>query len=106
MLGDVELTLACARELAKRIPPDTEAILTAETKGIPLAAALAEIAGFPRYFVARKSIKAYMENVFGQKTFPVPRMACKSSVSTVSMQRASKERKSCFSMMSSVPAAL
>ena len=68
MLGDVELTLACARELAKRIPPDTEAILTAETKGIPLAAALAEI---PRYFVARKSIKAYMENVLWTKDISI-----------------------------------
>ena len=71
MLGDVELTLACARELAKRIPPETEAILTSETKGIPLAAALAEIAGFPRYFVARKSIKAYMENVLWTKDISI-----------------------------------
>ena len=37
MLGDVELCESCARELAKKIPADTEIIMTAETKGIPLA---------------------------------------------------------------------
>ena len=41
MLGDVELCTACARELAKVIPADTEILMTAETKGIPLAAELA-----------------------------------------------------------------
>ena len=37
-------------------------IMTAETKGIPLAAEMARILGMPHYIVARKSIKAYMEN--------------------------------------------
>ena len=62
MLGDPDLTLACAKELAKKIPADTDIILTAETKGIPLAADLARELGMPRYIVARKSVKAYMEN--------------------------------------------
>ena len=62
MLGDPELTLACAKELAKKIPADTDVILTAETKGIPLAADLARELGMERYIVARKSVKAYMEN--------------------------------------------
>ena len=62
MLGDPELTLACAKELAKKIPADTDVILTAETKGIPLAADLARELGMDRYIVARKSVKAYMEN--------------------------------------------
>ena len=38
LLGDVELVENCAAELAKIIPKDTEVIMTAETKGIPLAA--------------------------------------------------------------------
>jgi len=62
MLGDVELTDACARELAEKVPADTEVILTAETKGIPLAAELAHQLNMQRFVVARKSIKAYMEN--------------------------------------------
>ena len=56
MLGDVELCTACAREL------DTEILMTAETKGIPLAAELARQLGMPYYITARKSIKAYMED--------------------------------------------
>ena len=62
MLGDVELTDACARALAARVPKETDIILTAETKGIPLAAELARCLGMKRYVVARKSVKAYMEN--------------------------------------------
>lgn len=62
MLGDAELTLACAKALAKKLPADVEVILTAETKGIPLAADLARELGMARYVVARKSVKAYMEN--------------------------------------------
>lgn len=62
MLGDVELVENCAREIAKKVPRETEIILTAETKGIPFAAALAQVLGQKRYVVARKSVKAYMEN--------------------------------------------
>ena len=62
MLGDVELTKACAKALAKKLPAETDVILTAETKGIPLAAALASELDMQRYVVARKSVKAYMEN--------------------------------------------
>lgn len=62
MLGDVSLTRACARELAKKVPAGTDYILTAETKGIPLAEELARELGMDRYIVARKSVKAYMEN--------------------------------------------
>ena len=36
LFSDVELTEACARELAKRVP-ECDYILTAESKGIPLA---------------------------------------------------------------------
>ena len=36
--------------------------MTAETKGIPLAHELASVLGMKKYIVARKSVKAYMEN--------------------------------------------
>ena len=62
LLGDVELVTSCAAELAKRIPKDAEIIMTAETKGIPLAAELARQLGMKWYITARKSVKAYMEN--------------------------------------------
>ena len=62
MLGDVELVENCARELSKKIPPETEIFMTAEAKGIPLAAELARQCGMKWYITARKSIKAYMEH--------------------------------------------
>ncbi len=62
LLGDVELVTNCAAELAKRVPKDVEIIMTAETKGIPLAAELARQMGMKYYVTARKSVKAYMEN--------------------------------------------
>ncbi len=62
MLGDVELVTRCAQEMAKKVPAETEVILTAETKGIPFAAELARELGQRRYVVARKSVKAYMEH--------------------------------------------
>ena len=62
MLGDIELTDACAKALAEKVPKETEILLTAETKGIPLAAELARCLGMKRYVVARKSVKAYMED--------------------------------------------
>lgn len=62
ILGDVELTRRAARELSLKVPQQAAYIMTAETKGIPLAAALAECMGHSRYIVARKSVKAYMED--------------------------------------------
>lgn len=62
MLGDVELTEACAKALLPMVPKETEILMTAETKGIPLAASLSRLLGFDWYITARKSVKAYMEN--------------------------------------------
>lgn len=61
MLGDVEITTACAEALSKKIP-GFDIILTAEAKGIPLAHELARITNHP-YEVARKSPKVYMRNI-------------------------------------------
>lgn len=60
MFSDVELTVACATELLKKVP-DFDVILTAETKGIPLAYEMARQSG-KTYVVVRKSVKLYMKN--------------------------------------------
>lgn len=61
LLGDAELTVAAAAELAPRIPR-VDYLLTAEAKGIPLVAELARVLGHDRYIVARKSHKPYMHD--------------------------------------------
>ena len=63
IFGDVELTVACARELL-RIAPTHEVIITAESKGIPLVYEMARQSGENRYLIARKAPKLYMRNVF------------------------------------------
>ena len=62
MFSDVEITEACARDLLK-IAPDFDIIITAESKGIPLAYEMARQAGMNDYIVARKGPKLYMKNV-------------------------------------------
>lgn len=64
IFGDCELTEACARELLKKAP-EYDYILTAESKGIPLAHEMARLAGDPKWLLARKGAKLYMQNVFG-----------------------------------------
>ena len=60
MFSDVELTVKCAEELLK-IAPEHDLILTAESKGIPLAYEMAKQEG-KNYILARKSAKLYMTN--------------------------------------------
>ena len=62
MFGDVEVTVESAKQLLPRCP-EFDVIVTAESKGIPLAYELARQSGKP-YVVARKSVKLYMRNVF------------------------------------------
>ena len=64
IFGDVELTVSCARELLKKAPAH-DVIITAESKGIPLAHEMARQEGVNRYLLARKATKLYMRNVFG-----------------------------------------
>ena len=59
MFNDVELTIACARDLLAKVP-EFDVIVTAEAKGIPLANEVSRLLGLPYYIVARKSIKPYM----------------------------------------------
>lgn len=58
MFSDTELTEACAKALVEKLP-EFDVILTAESKGIPLAYEVARMTG-KNYLVARKSIKIYM----------------------------------------------
>lgn len=60
LFSDVELTIACAKELAKRVP-EYDVLLTAESKGIPLAYELSRGSG-KKYIPARKSRKLYMRD--------------------------------------------
>ena len=61
MFGDVEITEACAEALLKKAP-EFDIIITAESKGIPLAYEMARQSG-KDYIVARKNEKLYMKNV-------------------------------------------
>ena len=58
MFSDVELTVKCAEELLKKCP-EFDIIVTAESKGIPLAYEAARQSG-KNYIVGRKSTKLYM----------------------------------------------
>lgn len=58
MFSDVELTVACAEQLLAKCP-EFDVILTAESKGIPLAYEMSRQSGKP-YVVARKTVKLYM----------------------------------------------
>lgn len=59
ILGDIELTSACASELIKKVP-EHDIMITAEAKGIPLIHEMARQSGARHYLVARKSQKLYM----------------------------------------------
>ena len=61
LLGDAELTEACARELAKHMP-EHDILLTAEAKSIPLIHEIARQQGEAKHIVARKGTKVYMAN--------------------------------------------
>ncbi len=63
MFSDVELTVACASELLKKVP-EFDIIITAESKGIPLAYEASRQSG-KKYIVGRKSVKLYMTNSIG-----------------------------------------
>ena len=58
MFGDVEITEACAKALLEKCP-EHDVVVTAESKGIPLAYEMARI-GCRKDVVARKGVKAYM----------------------------------------------
>lgn len=60
IFGDVELTVACAKELLEKLP-DFDYIVTPEAKSIPLAYEMSRQCG-KKYFVVRKKEKVYMRD--------------------------------------------
>ena len=62
MFGDVEITVKSAEALCK-IAPEHDLIITAESKGIPLAYEMSRYLGGQRYVLARKAPKLYMTGV-------------------------------------------
>ena len=62
IFGDTEVVEPCARALAEKLPPETEVLVTAEAKSIPLIYEMAKVMKMPRYVIARKSVKGYMRN--------------------------------------------
>lgn len=63
IFGDVELTIASAKALLAKAPA-YDYMITAESKGIPLVYEMARQSGQNKYFLARKSAKLYMREVF------------------------------------------
>lgn len=63
ILGDQELTVACARDLLAKAP-EYDYMITAEAKGIPLIHEMARQAGDAKYILARKGEKVYMRDTF------------------------------------------
>jgi len=61
MFDDVEITVSTAKALLEKAP-DFDIIVTAESKGIPLAYEMARQSG-KEYLVLRKGSKLYMTNV-------------------------------------------
>ena len=62
ILGDCELTTACAKELLEKAP-EYDYIITAESKGIPLAQEMARLNNDSKWMLARKGVKLYMQDV-------------------------------------------
>ena len=64
ILGDTELVCHAAQALCEKLP-EADYLITAEAKGIPLIFEMSRILQMPTYFVARKSVKAYMQDPLG-----------------------------------------
>ena len=60
ILGDTEIVKKTAPMIAKKLP-EVDFVVTAEAKGIPLAYEISRVLNLNEYVVARKSVKAYME---------------------------------------------
>ena len=59
LLGDYELTLACAQQLNEKLP-EHDYMIAPEAKSIGLINEMARLSGEKKHFVARKGLKAYM----------------------------------------------
>lgn len=71
LLGDTELAYLGAKALAEKITEPFDYFLTAEAKGIPLVQCIAQEFKHPKFYVARKSVKAYMENPLTTEVYSI-----------------------------------
>lgn len=71
LLGDTELASVGAKALAEKIDVSFDYFLTAEAKGIPLVQCIAQEYNHPKYYVARKSVKAYMDHPLETEVFSI-----------------------------------
>lgn len=71
LLGDTELTHLGALALAEKITEPFDFFLTAEAKGIPLVQCIAQEFKQAKFFVARKTVKAYMEAPLTTEVFSI-----------------------------------
>ena len=62
IFGDCELTTAAAKALLEKAP-EYDYIITAESKGIPLAQEMARLNSDAKWMLARKGVKLYMQDV-------------------------------------------
>lgn len=70
LLGDAELVIKAADVLVKQIS-EADYLITAEAKGIPLVQEMARLLNMDRYFVARKSVKPYMDDPFITEVYSI-----------------------------------
>ncbi|MCL2086191.1 MAG: adenine phosphoribosyltransferase [Oscillospiraceae bacterium] len=70
ILGDNELTDTAAAMLAPLLP-ECDFLVTAETKGIPIAAQLARVLDIPQYIVLRKTVKPYMVEPMTEEVYSI-----------------------------------
>lgn len=61
LLGDYELTEACAKALNAKLP-EHDYMIAPEAKSIGLINEMARLSGQKKHFIARKAMKAYMTN--------------------------------------------
>lgn len=70
MLGDTEVTEAAGRELARKMPPEVEVLVTPEVKALSLAHVVSRESGKP-YIVIRKTEKPYMVNPIAREVVSI-----------------------------------
>lgn len=70
MLGETKLIRKFAKELARKLPSDIQAIITPEVKSVCLAYEISHLLKIP-YIVARKTRKPYMVDSIGDETLSI-----------------------------------
>ena len=91
ILGDTEIVKKTAPMIAKKLP-EVDFVVTAEAKGIPLAYEISKILNLNEYIVARKSIKAYMEEPIEVEINSITTTNSQNYIWTIKMLKKLKEK--------------